>query len=45
MESVKILHCADLHIGAVVSSLGEKSESRKSEALITFENIINLARE
>ena len=45
MDCVKILHCADLHIGANEALLGEKSYSRKAEALITFENIIKLAAE
>lgn len=45
MNTVKILHCADLHIGQTVSGLGEKGLLRRNEALITFENIINLARE
>lgn len=45
METVKILHCADLHIGAAQFFLGEKGQSRKAEALLTFENIINLARD
>ncbi len=45
MSSVKILHCADLHIGAAESSLGTLAESRRAEALITFEKIINLARD
>lgn len=45
MDTVKILHCADLHIGASEAILGEKSYSRKAEALITFENIIGLAKE
>lgn len=45
MDSVKILHCADLHIGASESSLGTLSSSRQAETLITFEKIINSARE
>ena len=45
METVKILHCADLHIGAREAALGEKSLARKAEALITFENIVKLAKE
>ena len=45
MNSVKILHCADIHIGAAKSSLGALSESRRAETLITFEKIINLAKE
>ncbi len=43
MGKVKILHCADLHIGAAESFLGEKADSRRFETLITFEKIIDLA--
>ena len=45
MNTVKILHCADVHIGAAESSLGTLAESRRAETLITFEKIINLAKE
>ncbi len=45
MGNVKILHCADLHIGAAASFLGERAESRRFEALLTFERIISLARQ
>lgn len=45
MNSVKILHCADVHIGAAESSLGALAESRRAETLITFEKIISLAKE
>lgn len=45
MSSVKILHCADIHIGAAESFLGAYSESRQAETLITFEKIINIAKE
>ena len=45
MNSVKILHCADIHIGAAESSLGTLAESRRAETLITFEKIISLAKE
>lgn len=45
MNSVKILHCADLHIGAAESFLGARAESRKAETLLTAEKIINLAKE
>ena len=45
MSSIKVLHCADLHIGAAESSLGALAESRRAETLITFEKIISLARE
>jgi len=43
MGKVKILHCADLHIGAAESFLGEKADSRRYETLITFEKIVDLA--
>lgn len=45
MDSIKILHCADLHIGAAESFLGARAESRQAETLITFEKIIDIARE
>ncbi len=45
MNSVKILHCADIHIGAAESFLGARAESRRAETLITFEKIINIAKE
>lgn len=45
MNSVKMLHCADVHLGAAESSLGTLAESRRAETLITFEKIINLAKE
>lgn len=44
MNSVKILHCADVHIGAAESSLGTLAESRRAETLITFEKIIKIAK-
>ncbi len=45
MNTVKILHCADVHIGASENFLGTRAESRRAETLITFEKIINLAKE
>ncbi len=45
MNSVKILHCADIHIGAAESSLGTLADSRRAETLIAFEKIISLAKE
>lgn len=44
MNSVKILHCADIHIGAAESFLST-SEARRFERLITFEKIIDIAEE
>ncbi len=43
MNSVKILHCADIHIGAQDSFLGANADNRRFETLITFENIMDLA--
>lgn len=45
MNSIKLLHCGDVHIGAVSTFLGAKSEKRRFETLITFENIIDFAAE
>ena len=45
MESVKILHCADVHIGAEESFLGFRAESRRRETLLTFEKIVDLCVE
>ena len=45
MDSVKILHCADIHLGAAENFLSTRAESRRAETLITFEKIINLARD
>ncbi len=45
MNSVKILHCADIHIGAAHSFLREGAASRRFETLLTFENIIDLSIE
>ena len=45
MDTVKILHCADVHIGAEESFLGEKSYSRRRETLLTFEKIVDLCQE
>lgn len=45
MNSLKILHCADIHIGAAETSLGTLAQNRRAETLITFEKIIKLAKE
>jgi len=44
-KSVKILHCADLHIGSSFSSLDGKSALRKIELLATFDTIIDICNE
>jgi len=43
--SVKILHCADLHIGSSFSSLDGKSALRKIELLSAFDTIIDVCNE
>ena len=43
MNCVKLLHTADIHIGAADGFLGANSESRRFETLITFEKIIDIA--
>ncbi len=45
MNKIKILHCADVHIGAAESFLGLLSANRRYETLLTFERIIDLALE
>ena len=43
MNTVKILHCADMHIGAALSYLGDTAAQRRYETLLTFERIIDTA--
>ena len=45
MPKVKILHTADLHIGANESFLGTKAALRRAETLLTFERIVDTAKE
>lgn len=45
MNTVKILHCADIHIGAAQSFLGTLAQKRRYEVLMTFERIIDIAKE
>ncbi|MEE0946013.1 MAG: metallophosphoesterase [Acutalibacteraceae bacterium] len=45
MKSVKILHTADLHIGAQCSYLGSDAAVRRYETVKTFEKIIGLCNE
>ena len=45
MNTVKILHCADIHIGALESFLGTSADSRRFETLVTFEKIVGLCQE
>lgn len=43
MKNIKLLHTADIHIGAAESFLGASADERRFETLITFEKIIDLA--
>lgn len=43
MQTVKILHTADIHIGAAESFLKTEASKRRFETLLTFEKIIDLA--
>lgn len=45
LKEIKILHCADFHLGAEFSSLGEKAEQRKRENFLAFENVISLCKD
>lgn len=45
MKEVRILHCADLHIGAHERFLGTAAKKRRVETLLTFERILQTARE
>lgn len=45
MGKIKVLHCADLHIGAVCNYLGTKAVSRRQETLNTFEKTVGIAKE
>jgi len=42
MSTVKILHTADIHIGAAESFLGVSADARRFETLLTFERILDL---
>lgn len=44
MKSIKILHCADIHIGMEQSSIGNKSRQRQEEILMTFDRIISICK-
>ena len=44
MDKIKIVHSADLHLGAELSSLGERAAQRRQELLSTFFRIIDLCK-
>lgn len=45
MVRIKILHCADIHIGAELASIGNKARQRKEEILMTFDNIVSICKD
>lgn len=45
MNQIKILHCADLHLGAELSSIGTHARERREEILITFYRIVSICKE
>lgn len=45
MQKVKILHCADLHLGSEMRSLPRLSADRQKDLLRTFRRIIEICRE
>ena len=45
MSSIKIMHCADLHLGAELSTLGNQGAERRAELLHTLNTIKELCRE
>ncbi|AYD40179.1 DNA repair exonuclease [Clostridium fermenticellae] len=45
MKTIKIVHCADIHLGSELSILGNKAAVRKAEIKGTFFNILKLCRD
>ncbi len=43
METFKILHTADMHLGSRLLNMGDKSDKRRAELNETFSSIIDLA--
>nr|WP_319488805.1 DNA repair exonuclease [uncultured Caproiciproducens sp.] len=44
MNKIKILHCADLHLGAELASVGNKARQRREEMLMTFDRIVSMCK-
>lgn len=42
MDKVKLLHCADLHLGSEISNIPERSGERRREILRTFRQITEI---
>ena len=45
MNSIKLLHTGDLHLGSPMQNMGDRAKERKAEMLDTLTNIVNLAIE
>lgn len=45
MREIKVVHCADAHIGSELSTLGYKSRKRKAEVKKTFLDILLFCKE
>ena len=45
MKQIKILHCADMHLGAELTILGRSAVTRRAEIKKTFMNILKLCLE
>lgn len=45
MDKIKVIHCADLHLGSGLSSILERGKERQQELLRTFRRITNLCLE
>jgi exonuclease SbcD len=45
MNQIKLLHCADLHLGAELSSVGARAKQRREEILFTFYRIVTICKE
>ena len=45
MKEIRILHCADMHLGAELSTLGRKAVTRRAEVKRTFLKILKLCQD
>lgn len=45
IDSIKVLHCADLHLGSELTGAPGAGEQRRQELLRTFRNITNICRD
>lgn len=45
MKEIKLIHCADVHIGAELTTLGYKARKRKAEIKQTFFKILSICKE